>query len=252
MVTNLTANTSEDNNPDSDGQVVVYDSNRAGERDIYWQHVGGDAEQHLALSGEQRNPSVSAGIVAFESVVVGDTAADLYVYQMSTNRLYQITSTPDDESLNDVIVFPDGTVRVVWASCPEGSHDVQGATFELPSVGPSYSFGGFLQPLEARPTLNSLKAGAAVPVKFSLGGDHGLDIFAAGYPRSQVIACDASVDVDPIEQTVTAGASKLTYDATTGTCTYVWKTDKAWKGTCRQLVLGLADGTFQRANFSLK
>lgn len=77
-------------------------------------------------------------------------------------------------------MLPDGRVRVVWASGPLGSRDVYGATFELPPAAPSYSFGGFLQPLEALPTLNSLKAGAAVPVKFSLGGDHGLDIFAAG------------------------------------------------------------------------
>jgi hypothetical protein len=29
----------------------------------------------------------------------------------------------------------------------------------------------------------------------------------------------------------------------------VWKTDKAWVGTCRVFVLGLNDGTLHRANF---
>ena len=115
-----------------------------------------------------------------------------------------------------------------------------------------YDFGGFRQPVDPLPTLNSLKAGAAVPVKFSLGGFQGLAIFAAGYPKSQVIACDSTAPVDGVEQTVTAGASGLSYDATLDVYTYVWKTDKAWAGTCRQLVLKLADGIFYRANFMLK
>ena len=32
--------------------------------------------------------------------------------------------------------------------------------------------------------------------------------------------------------------------------TYVWKTNKAWAGTCRQLVVKLDDGTYHRANFN--
>jgi len=116
---------------------------------------------------------------------------------------------------------------------------------------PTYAFGGLLQPVDPRPTLNSVKAGAAVPVKFSLGGDRGLDIFAAGSPISATIACDATADVDGIESTVSAGGSSLVYDPIADVYTYIWKTDKAWAGTCRQLVLGLADGTFQRANFQL-
>jgi hypothetical protein len=252
VVSGLTNNGEPEFNPDTDGVVVVYDAVRSGEKDIYWQPVGGGSEQVLALPGAQRNPSVSSGVIAFESVAAVDTAADLYVYQIATNRLFRITSTPDDESLNDIAVLPDGRMRVVWSSGASGQRDVYGATFELPPVGPTYSFGGFLQPVDARPTLNSLKAGAAVPVKFSLGGNRGLDISGPSYPKSQVITCDSTANVDGIEQTVTAGGSSLSYDATTDVYTYIWKTDKAWAGTCRQLVLGLADGTFQRANFKLK
>ncbi len=100
--------------------------------------------------------------------------------------------------------------------------------------------------------LNQMKAGAAVPVKFSLGGNQGLSIFAAGYPKSQVIACGATADVDGIEQTVNAGGSSMTYDPSTDAYDYVWKTDKAWVGTCRQLVLAFADGSVQRADFKFK
>jgi hypothetical protein len=58
--------------------------------------------------------------------------------------------------------------------------------------------------------------------------------------------------VDAVEQTVTAGASSLTYDSTTDTYTYVWKTDRSWSGTCRQFVARLADGTYRRASFKFK
>jgi hypothetical protein len=97
-----------------------------------------------------------------------------------------------------------------------------------------------------------MKTGAAVPVKFSLGGNQGLNIFAPGYPVSGQIACSASATVDVIEQTVTAGGSSLQFDPTSNQYTYVWKTNSAWSGTCRQLVVKLIDGTSHVANFQFK
>ena len=47
------------------------------------------------------------------------------------------------------------------------------------------------------------------------------------------------------------GASGLTYDGASGFDTYVWKTDKAWAETCRQLVHSFADGTVARPSFKL-
>jgi hypothetical protein len=52
--------------------------------------------------------------------------------------------------------------------------------------------------------LNVVKAGSAVPVKFSLGGNQGLNIFASGYPISVPIVCGSNAELDPVEQTVTA------------------------------------------------
>ena len=115
-----------------------------------------------------------------------------------------------------------------------------------------FNFTGFFQPVDNLPTLNSVKAGQAIPVKFSLGGDQGLNIFAAGYPVSVQIACSSTALVDGIENTVTAGSSSLTYDPLTDQYTYVWKTQKSWANTCRQLVVKFSDGTTQRANFQFK
>jgi hypothetical protein len=101
------------------------------------------------------------------------------------------------------------------------------------------------------PTLNSVNAGQAIPVKFSLGSDQGLDIFEAGYPRSEQIVCNSGALVDGIETTVNAGSSSLSYSAGNDQYTYVWTTEKSWTG-CRQLVVKLFDGTIQRANFQFK
>jgi len=255
----LTTTTDPEANPDTDGTFVVYDAVRSGERDVCWQPVGGGTEQCLALAGEQRDPSIAAGVIIYEDVVGmapdGSPSGDLFAYEIATNRRFRITSTPTDESLSDIASLGGGRFRIAWTSSPTGvvgDRDVYGATIELPTVGPRYTFGGFLAPVDPRPTLNSMKGGAAVPVKFSLGGNQGTNIFAPGYPKSQVIACDSTANVDGIETTVNAGGSSLAYDPASGLYSYVWKTDKVWAGTCRQLVLGLADGSFQRANFKFK
>jgi hypothetical protein len=105
-----------------------------------------------------------------------------------------------------------------------------------------YSFAGFFQPVDSAPTMNVAKAGSAIPVKFNLGGNQGLDIFAPGYPKVTQMACGSTTQTDSIETTVPAASSSLQYDSTTGQYTYVWKTDSSWTG-CMQFALGLKDGS---------
>ena len=50
----------------------------------------------------------------------------------------------------------------------------------------------------------------------------------------------------------TTGKSGLAYDPLSDQYTYVWKTEKAWSGTCQYLSLQLMDGTEQRAAFQFK
>jgi hypothetical protein len=111
-----------------------------------------------------------------------------------------------------------------------------------------FIFNGFFPPVDNPPVYNRLKAGSAVPVKFSLGGDFGLKIFVSGYPASALTTCKTST-VDLLEETVSAGASSLVYNPLTGQYHYVWKTDKKWAGTCRSLVLKFIDGTEKTALF---
>jgi hypothetical protein len=117
----------------------------------------------------------------------------------------------------------------------------------------TYNWSGFFRPVDNKDAngnyiLNRVKAGSAVPVKFSLGGDQGMDVFQEGYPTSHVTECSSQADSDSVEQTVNAGGSSLSYDSLTDTYTYVWQTVKSWTG-CRQLVVKTADGGQHRANF---
>jgi hypothetical protein len=115
-----------------------------------------------------------------------------------------------------------------------------------------YEFAGFFPPVDNAPAFNSVKGGSSVPVKFSLGGFQGLDVFLGGYPASRRMACDASAILGDIEPTATAGGSSLSYDPSEDQYNYVWKTSKAWAGTCRQLVVILKAGSVHTANFRFK
>jgi hypothetical protein len=116
---------------------------------------------------------------------------------------------------------------------------------------PPYIFTGFFPPVDNLPIINITKAGSAIPLKFSLGGDFGLGIFASGYPSSSATTCGSSAE-DAIEETVSANSSGLKYDATTSQYSYVWKTSTAWSGTCRTLVLKFTNGSIFKADFKFK
>ena len=104
-----------------------------------------------------------------------------------------------------------------------------------------YDFGGFYAPLLPFPSIASAKAGDDVPVKFSLGGDQGLDVFAG--PPAWRPGCGTPVTTDSSN-----AAGSLTYNAGAGRYVFFWSTDRAWAGTCRQLIVTLRDGTVHLAN----
>jgi hypothetical protein len=132
-----------ENNPDTDGTTIVYESNRdgtSGGNDIYFVPVAGGAEQRIELPGDQFNPSIANGVIGFESNVTG-AQRDLYVYIIATNQLIQVTSSPaTDEFLNDLTVLPSGDIRIAWsvnkALPANDTGDIYAATFTPPPPPP--------------------------------------------------------------------------------------------------------------------
>jgi hypothetical protein len=196
---------------------------------------------HMALTPNStlNTPQQNADIYYVNNA----TGTPLFLNQM---QVYELADSPTGSDAGTADLFGQiGSLDLTALSNP------QGALF----LGPppfTYKFTGFFQPVDNLPTVNTVKAGSAVPVKFSLGGNQGLNILAAGYPLSSQIACNSSATLDQIEQTVTAGSSSLSYDATSDQYTYVWKTDKSWAGSCRQLTVKLNDGTSHQANLEFK
>jgi CSLREA domain-containing protein len=128
-----------------------------------------------------------------------------------------------------------GATRPFGAGCDVGAYES--------------NYRGFLPPINNVRT-TPIHPGAGVPVQFTLGGFRGLDIFAPGSPNSVRIACPLSAGTGDVLLTDTPGNSGLSYDATTDTYTYVWKTDKTWAGSCRRLVVSFGDGSVRTADFA--
>lgn len=113
-----------------------------------------------------------------------------------------------------------------------------------------YNFEGFFDPIN-NTDVNVAKAGSAIPIRFKLGGDQGLTIFADGYPRSVQVNCESGAEENIVDETVSAGKSGLSYDPVADEYTYVWKTDKLWSKKCRQLQFKFNDDavTYKTAGF---
>ena len=101
---------------------------------------------------------------------------------------------------------------------------------------------------------NTVKSGSAIPVKFRLGGNQGMTIFAANSPTFTMIACNAMAPVDDVEELSTATNSGLTWDAAAQQYVYVWKTSTTAQraGSCYQLTVKFLDGTSQTAFFKFR
>ena len=112
----------------------------------------------------------------------------------------------------------------------------------------TFDFDGFFAPVSmAEP--NVAKAGQAIPVSFSLGGDQGLEVVTSA--KFVIEGTDANPSGELLDA-VTAGRSGLTYDASADRYIYVWKTDKAWAKKTGQFVLTLSDGTTHTFDVSFK
>ena len=126
----------------------------------------------------------------------------------------------------------------------DGAGNATSRTTNYSIATPGYSFGGFFSPIDNSPIVNTVKAGRAVPVKWSLRNGNGGYVSDPATFRSltsQAISCSRGAPSDAIEESMASGSSGLQYDSppisssTTGD-------GSGWKGTCRQLVLKLSDG----------
>ncbi|HXI25083.1 MAG TPA: HYR domain-containing protein, partial [Pyrinomonadaceae bacterium] len=97
-------------------------------------------------------------------------------------------------------VFPVGTTTVTVTATDDANNSSTCAF----TVTVLYDFTGFFAPVGNPPTLNAVNAGRAVPVKFSLSGDKGLNVFAANNPYTVSLNCNSNDPGVDVTETTTA------------------------------------------------
>jgi hypothetical protein len=126
------------------------------------------------------------------------------------------------------------------------------ATVALEVTAPSsvLRFRGFFKPVKNPPVFNRVRAGRAVPIRFSVDGYKGAAVLKAGSPTSVEVSCRAIRSENEVSEE-DAGRPGL-HGEGRSQYKYVWKTSSAWAGSCRKLVVTLVDGSTHEALFSFK
>jgi hypothetical protein len=131
------------------------------------------------------------------------------------------------------------------------------ATKEIIYTVKPYTLKGFYQPVDMNDTVNTVKNGSTVPVKFELfkGTTELTSTSAVSSISAKQVSCTAfnGEPIDEIETLATGGTS-LRYDATGGQFIYNWQTPKGANqvGKCFSLTMTAADSSTLVADFKLK
>ncbi|CAN5646692.1 hypothetical protein BH24ACT15_BH24ACT15_37870 [soil metagenome] len=172
----LTDSTGEDTQPDTDGQIVTYQSNAGGDFDVGLENFDGTSERQLVLTDApgsiESDPNISGGAIVFQRKLPGSSDANLYMYRPATGVLNQLTDTSADEKLNAVSLSAAGELRVAWAQ-PDGltggHNDIHALAAQLGS-GPSYETCLLYDPTKSH------KLGSTVPLQARLCDANGANL----------------------------------------------------------------------------
>jgi hypothetical protein len=131
------------------------------------------------------------------------------------------------------------------------------ATKEISYTVKPYTLNGFYQPIDMNGTVNTVKNGSTVPVKFELfkGATELTSTSAVTSIKYNSIPCgELAGDPEDAIETVATGGTSLRYDATAGQFIYNWTTPKGAKevGKCYTLTMTAADSSSITAYFKLK
>lgn len=164
-----------------------------------------------------------------------------------TFDLFNVTLTHDSPQQ-----FPPGETIVTWEATDQNGNSATDTT----TITVLFDFSGFSGNIESYPTLNSVKAGKTVPVKWSIPSSTGGFIADTSIVKSIEVspkACtNEPTDSNEVEDTSTTGKSGLRYDESTEQFIYNWKTNKSMKGSCYTLLLNLIDDSTHQAEFFVR
>jgi hypothetical protein len=258
--------------------AVLYNDGTHNFRRLDLGHTGGDL-------WEGTTPSDLTGPIE----TIAEAADDAWNVAMSANKAVNFTATTDNSAPSITIENPlanavltlnqklparyfcsdAGGVQTCSGPSPNGgavdtttvgthtftvtATDFAGHTStRTVSYVVRYSFSGFLAPIDNPPTMNQVKAGQTVPIKWDLkdaGGNVKNDLAAVTSVRWETIRCPSATG-DPDAESVTPGLSGL--KILSGHFQYNWATLTTWVGTCWKFSVTFADSTTQSALFQVK
>ena len=162
------------------------------------------------------------------------------------------TCTDSSAGANLATGTPGARLFTVTSRDAAGNESTVSRTYFVRFAG----FQGFFSPVDPLPIVNVAKAGSAVPLRWRIVDANGQPVTNASHFVSvtSTIFGSCSGVSDTIESY--SGGSGLQYLGN-GNWQFNWKTQKTWSGSCREVVLNLADGTpggrgYVAARFSFK
>lgn len=120
------------------------------------------------------------------------------------------------------------------------------------TVKPAYTAKGLFAPVDMGTTVNTVKGGSTVPLKFEVF-EGSTELTATSIVQDIKYArtsCDASLATDAVETTSTGGTS-LRYDTLSGQYVYNWQTPKT-VGSCYVVTVSVNEGPSLSALFKTK
>jgi hypothetical protein len=208
---------------------------------------GNSASKSFSITVQDTTPPVLTLPSDITVITVGMSGATV-TYSVSATDLVDGSITPICTPASGS-TFPLG-VTTVNCTATDAHGNVANGSFK---VTVTFTFLGFFQPVDNIPTLNTVKNGSTVPVKWKLQGQGGIeitDVKAVTATNAVKIAC-VSGSEDTIEEVAMTGATILRYDFTAMQFIFNWQTPKQ-PSTCWRLDVKLQDGTTHSANFKLK
>ena len=194
--------------------------------------------------------------IAWAEYEVRDAAGAVIVHGTGDSASCPSSSLPcpEDGTFNGTVEYI--TVTIPPGTLPAGSlvvcvraGDTRGqegypACDALTTTLFAYDFRAFFQ---LAPAVNQVAAtSTAIPLRFTLHGDYGMDVFAPGFPRMAEASCESwQRSGEPVALT-----GLFTYRPETDRYQFSVRIDPAWRGTCRLVEIGLDDGTVRTAYFA--
>jgi hypothetical protein len=215
--------------------------------------------QEASHTVEYRSTDAAFNVEGIKTATINvDTVAPVATFSATLSDAYYgslspaptCTASDDTSGPTDCVVtgYSDAVGTHTLTATATDAAGNTGTTQQTYTVLP-WTVQGFYQPVDMGGTVNTVKGGSTVPMKFQVySGTTELTDPALVTMTVANVSCDLGAQTDEI-QSLTTGETSLTYND--GQFQYNWKTPKS-PGTCYAVTATTQDGSSTTAQFQLR